>query len=73
MTDDLVKRLRDIADQFSEIEYACEQAANDRDKFRAALMEIESLAKFYSVRKNTPSYAMRSIACAALAGEKKDG
>lgn len=69
--DDLVKRLRDMADQLSEIEYDCEQAVNDRDKLRAALTEIEGLAKFYRVQKNTIADAMRCIATAAL-GEKKD-
>ena len=49
-----------------------EQTISDRDKFRGALMEIEALANFYTVRKNTTADAMRNIARAALAGKKKD-
>ena len=66
--DDLVGWLRLIADDYGM--ERCEQVADEIERLRTALREIEGVGSQYSV-KSGPAYAMRNIARAALADTSK--
>lgn len=70
--DDLVKRLRNRCSYEKGVEDLCENAADEIERLREALRNIESVGSQYSV-KSGPAWAMRNIAHAALTGEKTGG
>ena len=71
MTDDLVKRLREVKDWWREPGRTAEQAADRIEELEAALREIEYLDSPL-VRGKPRRVEIYDIARAAL-GEKKDG
>ena len=70
MSDDLVKRLREVKDWWREPGRTAEQAADRIEQLEAALREILQVG---SATENLALWVAQDIASHALAGEKKDG
>ena len=83
MTDDLMKQLRELEDVLARFAMRngtvrinlrevkmIREAADEIERLREALRNIEGVGSQYSV-KSGPAWAMRNIARAALAVEKK--
>jgi hypothetical protein len=76
MTDDLVKRMRNIGEGDMYLaphttKVLIDTSADRIEALEAALREIEGIGKQYSVASG-PAYAMRNVARAALGEEKDD-
>ena len=70
MSDDLVKRLREVKDWWREPGRTAEQAADRIEQLEAALREILQVG---SATENLALWVAQDIASHALAGVKKDG